>query len=617
MATVRQHKFDTARLHSAGFLILFTLVCCNFSLAAEKLLQPVKLTGVRREPVAVTFWNDNLAVIACAKSGSLIFWDVTRGEIKREFAVGKQLRGVARVGKDELLVIDDRTHEMIRLRYSDEFLTELDRFSVAAFPTSLCVFKNRDRTQVAVASLWSRQVTVWTQSEKEIRVAVSQLEQTQSIDLPFEPRHILAVDYRLPGQSLPAVVLTVTDAFSDRIAHINPWKGNSGSQRSNAHNWGGLAYNSERKSIFFSQQMLSEGLPITVERLVQGKILANNLLELDTEMSDQLVPRVVMRTGPPKTNRVQIPGGSASDPGGIAFVNQRMLVCLAGTDEVWVTAPDGEVGNRFPAGKRPRFVAAHGSLALALGELDDSVTLIDVGEPNAPTAKTALLDPASANRELAPAERGERLFFDARMSAGGRMSCHSCHPDGHTNGLLADTLGDNTHGTPKRVLTLRGTRLTDLWAWNGEMKTLQDNVHKSLQETMHAPHIKPADVDDLVSFLHTLPPVPPLKPVPRDDADRATVTRGEKIFLREGCATCHVPPLTFTSHAVYDVGLADEKGLKKFNPPSLRGVGRLRKLFHDNRASGLREVFETHGHQLAEPLPAGELDDLIRYLESL
>lgn len=197
------------------------------------------------------------------------------------------------------------------------------------------------------------------------------------------------------------------------------------------------------------------------------------------------------------------------------------------------------------------------------------------------------------------------------------MSCHSCHTDGHTNGLLADTLGDNTHGTPKRVLTLRGTRLTDLWAWNGEMKTLQDNVHKSLQETMHAPQIKPADVDDIVSFLHTLPPVPPLKPAPKDDADRAQVARGEKVFLREGCAACHVPPLTFTSHAVYDVGLADEKGWKKFNPPSLRGVGRLRKLFHDNRANSLREVFETHGHQLAEPLPAAELGDLVRYLESL
>ena len=36
------------------------------------------------------------------------------------------------------------------------------------------------------------------------------------------------------------------------------------------------------------------------------------------------------------------------------------------------------------------------------------------------------------------------------------MSCHSCHTDGHTSGRLADTLGDDTFGTPKRVLSLLG-----------------------------------------------------------------------------------------------------------------------------------------------------------------
>lgn len=271
---------------------------------------------------------------------------------------------------------------------------------------------------------------------------------------------------------------------------------------------------------------------------------------------------------------------------------------------------------RFGAGVRPRFITTRGQRAICLGELDDSLTLLEIKGADA-TSVTTLLDPQTAQRELSPAERGERLFFSAKNSAGQQVSCHSCHTDGHTNGLLADTLGDNTHGTPKRVLTLRGTRLTDLWAWNGEMKTLQDNVHKSLRDTMHVSRIDPADVDDLVSFLHTLPPVPPLKPVPKDAADRELVEFGKRIFHRNGCIECHVPPLTYTSHASYDVGLADEKGMKKFNPPSLRGVGRLRNLLHDNRANSLRDVFETHGHQLKEPLPEEELRALVRFLESL
>ena len=42
--------------------------------------------------------------------------------------------------------------------------------------------------------------------------------------------------------------------------------------------------------------------------------------------------------------------------------------------------------------------------------------------------------------ELSLLERGERLFYDARLSHDGWMSCHSCHTDGHSNGHLNDNL---------------------------------------------------------------------------------------------------------------------------------------------------------------------------------
>ena len=53
---------------------------------------------------------------------------------------------------------------------------------------------------------------------------------------------------------------------------------------------------------------------------------------------------------------------------------------------------------------------------------------------------------------------GKKLFYDPVLSADSSISCASCHPDGHSNGLLVDTTSDGTLGTPKRVLSLLGTR---------------------------------------------------------------------------------------------------------------------------------------------------------------
>jgi cytochrome c peroxidase len=571
--------------------LFYLAVHCLAADADARELAPVDWQGVRREPVSAVFLDANEAVIACAKSGTLIFWDISAGKIKQEFAVGKQLRGVARWGSEQLLVIDDKTHELIQLRFADGKLTEVDRISVPAFPVSLVTWETSNGPGAAVASLWSRQITVWHESFGKLR------QRGDVIQLPFEPRQVVP-ELHSDGSSL-----AVVHAFSGELLEVR--HDSAPKVHAPAGQYSAFAF---RKYVpFLVRQSLSQTLPLTYEYVARGNIMQNEIVTT----SGQLIALA-------REDANGVVNDDNADPAGIAFVNEGLLVCLAGADQVWYQSSLADQHpKRIPTGKRPRSIISNNDIALVLGELDDTVSRIEFANPERPTVTTQFLDPALVKRELTPAERGERLFFSGRQSAGGMMSCHSCHTDGHTNGLLADTLGDNTHGTPKRVLTLRGTRLTDLWAWNGEMKTLQDNVHKSLQDTMHAPKINPRDVDDLVSFLHTLPPVPPLKPNRKDDADRAQVARGEKVFAREGCAACHVPPLTFTSHAAYDVGLEDEKGLKKFNPPSLRGVGRLKKLFHDNRANSLRDVFETHGHQLKEPLSNRDLADLVRYLESL
>jgi cytochrome c peroxidase len=217
--------------------------------------------------------------------------------------------------------------------------------------------------------------------------------------------------------------------------------------------------------------------------------------------------------------------------------------------------------------------------------------------------------------DLRPEERGEVLFYDARLSLDGWFSCHSCHTDGHSNGRLNDNLSDGSLGTPKRVLSLLGTKDTEPWAWNGKMPDLESQIRQSVKSTMQGRAPTAEQVRDLTAFLKTLSPPPALAKA-RNSMDPKARKRGEQVFERQKCATCHAPPF-YTSTATYDVGLRDEAGASHFNPPSLRGLSQAGPYFHDNRANTLEEVFARYRHRLADQLSAEEISDLLHFLNSL
>jgi mono/diheme cytochrome c family protein len=320
------------------------------------------------------------------------------------------------------------------------------------------------------------------------------------------------------------------------------------------------------------------------------------------------------RLSPSQLFRLGSPGAGAGDPAAVAVLDGgRLAVALGGVNEVAFLDRAGDTVRRVPVGKRPTaLLTAPGRPLVVVNTNDDSLSLLD--PENGSVLRTVSLGPQGP---LGPRDRGELLFFDARLSRDGWMSCHSCHSDGHTNGLLADTLGDGTYGTPKRTLTLRGTALTDPWGWNGGFKYLQDQIEKSLLDTMSAPTIAPGTIEDLMSFVHSLTPPPPLQPATAEGSDQDQVERGRRLFEAKGCVQCHIPPLTYSSHGVHDVGFADERGRRQFNPPSLRGVSQGSHFLHDNRAATLEDVFTQYHHKVGTHFPASDLADLLRFLRSL
>jgi mono/diheme cytochrome c family protein len=147
------------------------------------------------------------------------------------------------------------------------------------------------------------------------------------------------------------------------------------------------------------------------------------------------------------------------------------------------------------------------------------------------------------------------------------------------------------------------------------MAELETQVRQSIRSTMQGRRITDEQVQDLTAYLKSLTPPPAVAKV-RGTTDADAIQRGQRVFERQKCATCHTAP-TYTSQSAYDVGLHDEAGEKHFNPPSLRGVSQGGPYFHDNRADTLDEVF-THGrHKLTDQVSTEELRDLLHFLRSL
>src|SRR5262249_35178761 len=70
-----------------------------------------------------------------------------------------------------------------------------------------------------------------------------------------------------------------------------------------------------------------------------------------------------------------------------------------------------------------------GQLQVFVRRFSDELLVTDADKT---TKKTTIpLGPVGA---LTAADRGEALFHNAKLSATRWMSCHGCHPDGHTTG---------------------------------------------------------------------------------------------------------------------------------------------------------------------------------------
>ncbi len=558
-----------------------------------------------RQPVALVCTDGGKTLlVANRRSGSVSVVDTTARRITAECEVGHGLADLAMLpGGRHLLVVDQVANELSLLSCADRSIQSVDHLKIAPDPIKVVV--SSDGSGCIVASRWSRRLTFIGLARRTPEGSPATLSISGILDLPFCPGEMaLAVD---------RAKLVVAEAFGGRLAVVDTGRRLIESVRSlPGHNIRGLVFAHDGRTLVIAHQVLSRLAQSSFDDVHWGLLVRNHLRVLRTEALLHPGTDAAFLDGSRLFDLGDV-GYAAGDPAALAFdIHGDLIVALAGVDEVAITPSPEQAPRRTVVGRRPTALAPSpdGSVVYVADTLDDTISIVDI--KNGQRLAALSLGPRP---DLTAAERGERLFYSAKLSHDGWMSCHSCHTDGHTNNLLSDTLGDGSYGAPKRVPSLLSVAKTGPWTWTGSMARLEDQVRKSIVTTMHGPAPTKEQVADLTAYLNSLaPPSPSMTGT--GQGDLSAIARGRAVFDVRKCAACHVPP-EYTSPSNYDVGLVDEVGNHQFNPPSLRGVRQRGALLHDGRARSLDDVFRKVRHPRDLVFTPEEIADLAAFLGSL
>jgi len=572
--------------------------------------------GRLRRPGAAASLGDS--VLVALRNGDVAFIsDSDDSSTSVSVPLANRLDDLVALPQSETLVgIDSSQHEVVIADCGGSPPQVIQRLKVSQFPVT--VVADPSERSVAVASKWSRRVTLLSVAAKPGTRSAATLAIEAVVDLPFAPLRQLFLDERF---------LLVTDAHGGELAVVDAQAGKLRShQKLLGHNIRGLALTPDGKSVVLAHQILNVAASTTRSIISWGGVISNTLHTIE-------VAELLKSTSTESADRIHgtlFPLGrekmAAGDPGDLAIAsNGRIFVALSGVHEVAVKSPRSFELTRVAVGRRPT--------RLLLDEDHNRLFVVCTSQStveilNATTLQRERVIDFGSQAVRSSEARGEELFYDARLSLDGWFSCHSCHSDGHTNGLLNDNLGDESYNTPKKILTLLGSGDTEPWAWSGGQIDLRNQVQKSIEFTMAGPSksfhssadgapVSDRDVDALTAFISSLEPAPGITAARGElDQKRAAIERGRQVFRAHKCDSCHAAP-RYSSPLSFDVGLRDAAGRHYFNPPSLLGVSQRAPYFHTGEAATLREVLLDFNHDGAASLEPEQVNDLIEFLRSL
>jgi len=265
-------------------------------------------------------------------------------------------------------------------------------------------------------------------------------------------------------------------------------------------------------------------------------------------------------------------------------------------------------------GKGPRALTIIGSNAYVAEYFTDSIAIVDINSESRFKDQSITLGPKT---DMTTERKGQMLFNNAELCFQGWQSCASCHPsDARVDALNWDLLNDGL-GNPKNTRSLLLAHETPPAMITGIRENAEAAVRAGITHIQFAvrPEEEAAAIDE---YLKSLEPVP--SPHLVDGRLSESAERGQKIFSKAGCASCHTEPL-HTDLKTHNVGTGKDLDKdQRFDTPTLIEVWRTSPYLYDGRAATIEEVLTTYNpgdkHGVTSNLADTEIKDLAEFILS-
>ena len=287
---------------------------------------------------------------------------------------------------------------------------------------------------------------------------------------------------------------------------------------------------------------------------------------------------------------------------------------------------------RIATGNNPKDVSisSDGQWLYVANRLSDSIQVIDA-EKNQSAGEIDLGGPKIETH----LRRGARLFNYSSISFQKQLSCNTCHPENHLDGLVYDIVAPE-EGIGRSLVdnkTMRAIADTAPFKWSGKNPTIQRQDGPRAAQLFFRSHgFEKEDLEAAVHFLESIP-LEKNRYARSDGRLNEFQKRGkayfERAYTRDGryipvanrCITCHPAPV-YTDHQSHDVGsqaATDDSG--EFDTPQVGNVYDGAPYLHDGRCYSLEEIWTVHNpgdtHGLTNDMAKENLNDLIEYIKTL